>query len=93
MKNTFSPQRVMGEADNAVLELQAKTPFFSAPFKMYGNLRKHKELLKHFIFRDLKVRYHNSFIGYGWSVLEPLALTVTFYILFAIITLESCLKN
>ena len=76
----------MGEGDNAVLELQAKTPFFSAPFKMYSNLRKYKELLKHFISRDLKVRYHNSFIGYGWSVLEPLALTITFYILFAILS-------
>ena len=86
MKNTLCPHRVMGEGDNAVLELQAKTPFFSAPFKMYGNLRKYKELLKHFIFRDLKVRYHNSFIGYGWSVLEPLALTITFYILFAILS-------
>ena len=76
----------MGESDIAVLELQAKTPFLSAPFKMYKNLRNYKELLKHFIFRDLKVRYHNSFIGYGWSVLEPLALTVTFYILFAILS-------
>jgi ABC-type polysaccharide/polyol phosphate export permease len=66
--------------------LEAKTPFFSAPFKMYANLKKYKELLKHFIFRDLKVRYHNSFIGYGWSVLEPLALTITFYILFAILS-------
>ena len=86
MKNTLCPHRVMGEGDNAVLELQAKTPFFSAPFKMYSNLRKYKELLKHFISRDLKVRYHNSFIGYGWSVLEPLALTITFYILFAILS-------
>ena len=76
----------MGGSSNQFLELEAKTPFFSAPFKMYANLKKYKELLKHFIFRDLKVRYHNSFIGYGWSVLEPLALTITFYILFAILS-------
>ena len=32
------------------------------------------------------MKYHNSIIGYGWSVLEPLALTITFYILFAILS-------
>ena len=42
--------------------------------------------MKHFISRDLKIRYHNSIIGYGWSILEPLALTFTFYILFAILS-------
>ena len=79
----------MGQSNKAVLELHAKTPFFSAPFRMYSNLRKYNELLKHFIFRDLKVRYHNSIIGYGWSVLEPLALTITFYVLFAILSESS----
>ena len=50
------------------------------------NLYNYRQLLKHFIGRDLKVRYHNSILGYGWSVLEPLVLTVTFYILFAILS-------
>ena len=72
--------------DNLVLNLQAKQPFFSAPFVMFRNIRKYKELIRHFISRDLKVRYHNSIIGYGWSILEPLSLTITFYILFAILS-------
>ena len=76
----------MGDSGNKVLRRDASLPFFSAPFKIVKNLYDNRQLLKHFIGRDLKVRYHNSILGYGWSVLEPLALTVTFYILFAILS-------
>jgi len=69
-----------------VLELKAQTSFFGSPFTMMRNIRSHGQLLKNFIARDLKIRYHNSIIGYGWSVLEPLALTITFYILFSILS-------
>jgi lipopolysaccharide transport system permease protein len=34
----------------------------------------------------MKMRYHGSILGYGWTIAEPLALTVTFYILFAILS-------
>jgi ABC-2 type transport system permease protein len=34
----------------------------------------------------MKMRYHGSIIGWGWSIAEPLALTVTFYILFSILS-------
>lgn len=76
----------MGVPENKVLLRDGSLPFFSAPFKILKNLYEYRQLLKHFIGRDLKVRYHNSILGYGWSVLEPLALTVTFYILFAILS-------
>ena len=77
----------MGMGGAGVFELHAKRPFLSAPFVMFSNLKNNFQMLRHFISRDLKVRYHNSFIGYGWSLLEPLALTITFYILF-ILALE-----
>jgi len=76
----------MGISENKVLRRDAKLPFFSSPLMIMKNLYGYRELVKHFIGRDLKVRYHNSILGYGWSVLEPLALTVTFYILFAILS-------
>ena len=76
----------MGVSENKVLRRDGKLPFLSAPVKIMQNLYNYRQLLKHFIGRDLKVRYHNSILGYGWSVLEPLALTVTFYILFAILS-------
>ena len=68
------------------LTVESKIPFLLSPIRIYRNLRKYNYLLRHLIGRDLKIRYHNSVVGYGWSVLEPLALTVTFYILFAILS-------
>ena len=76
----------MGVSGNKVLRRDGKLPFLSAPVKIMQNLYNYRQLLKHFIGRDLKVRNHNSILGYGWSVLEPLALTVTFYILFSILS-------
>ncbi len=76
----------MGDSPNKVLRRDGSIPILSAPFKMMRNLYDYRQLLKHFIARDLKVRYHNSILGYGWSVLEPLSLPVTFYILFAILS-------
>ena len=70
----------------AKMELESKIPFLSSPLHILKNLTKFSQLLKNLIIRDLKIRYHNSVIGYGWSLLEPLALTVTFYILFAILS-------
>ena len=84
LKNKRGLHRTMGE--KKVLELTSKTPFFGAPIKMLKNIKEYRQLLKNFISRDLKVRYHNSILGYGWSVLEPLALTITFYILFSILS-------
>ena len=76
----------MGRDEDSVLELHAETPTLSAPFKMFQNLREYRQLVRHFISRDLKTRYHGSIIGWGWSIAEPLALTATFYILFAILS-------
>ena len=76
----------MGRDEDSVLELHAETPTLSAPIKMFQNLREYRHLVRHFISRDLKTRYHGSIIGWGWSIAEPLALTITFYILFAILS-------
>ena len=86
MKNQNISHANMEGKETTVIEFNSKKPSFSAPFLMYSNLRKNRELMKHFIKRDLKIRYHNSIIGYGWSVIEPLSLTVTFYVLFAILS-------
>lgn len=76
----------MGVPENKVLRRDGNLPFLSAPLKIFQNLYSNRQLLKHFVGRDLKVKYHNSILGYGWSILEPLALTATFYILFAILS-------
>ena len=49
------------------------------------NLREfwnYRELIYFFVWRDLKVRYKQTFIGAAWAVLQPLATMVLFTIFF-----------
>lgn len=39
-------------------------------------------LLKEFTFREFKLKYQNSVLGFFWSLLKPLSLFVTFYLVF-----------
>lgn len=43
----------------------------------------HREVLKLFVKRNLKVKYQQSVLGYAWSLLEPLLLTGVYYFVFA----------
>jgi len=37
------------------------------------------------ISKDLKLAYHGTFLGYAWTLLEPIFLTLIFYVLFHIL--------
>lgn len=39
---------------------------------------RYRELLRNFVVRDLKARYKNSFLGFFWSLLNPLLMMVVF---------------
>jgi lipopolysaccharide transport system permease protein len=41
-----------------------------------------RELMYFFAWRDIKVRYKQTLIGFAWAVIQPLALTVVFTIFF-----------
>ena len=43
----------------------------------------HRELLYFLIWRDLKVRYRQTFLGIAWVVLQPLLMTLVFTIFFS----------
>ncbi|MBI5559858.1 MAG: ABC transporter permease [Deltaproteobacteria bacterium] len=44
-----------------------------------------KDLLFELTKKELKVRYKNSYLGYLWSLLNPLALSLVFYLAFKVI--------
>ncbi len=48
-----------------------------------GDLWAHRELLYFLIWRDLKVRYRQTFLGIAWVVVQPLLMTVVFTIFFS----------
>lgn len=58
---------------------------FVAPRLMISRLLQHRRLVRHLVVRDLKVTYHGTIIGYGWTMLEPLLLTAVYWAVFALL--------
>lgn len=61
----------------------------AAPQSFRENLReiwRFRELLFIFVQRDLKVRYKNSALGFGWSLANPLAQVVTITLVLSFLT-------
>lgn len=53
---------------------------------MINNLQKHfqfNELLRQLIIRDVKLKYRRSYLGYLWSILNPLMLMIVLVIVFS----------
>jgi len=46
----------------------------------------YKDLLLELIKKDIKVRYKNSYLGYFWSIANPLFLALIFYFVFKVVT-------
>jgi len=51
--------------------------------KASSRFRSARILIREITVTDFKLRYHDSFLGYLWSVLRPLALFTILYIVFA----------
>jgi len=71
--------------ESTVLEINPVPPISKIPFLVFKNLRENKNLLRNLVSRDFKVNYHGHFLGYFWSLLEPLALTGIFFLVFVIL--------
>jgi len=67
------------------IELGRTPSIIRAPFAMIYNINSNRALLKNLIVRDFKVNYYGHFLGYFWSLLEPIALTAIFYVVFVIL--------
>ena len=49
---------------------------------------RHRSLLKSLVARDLRMKYHKSILGWIWGLMEPLALTLTFLLIYEIMASE-----
>jgi len=47
-------------------------------FRMLGDLVRFRSLVQVFIWRDLRVRYNQAWIGAAWAILQPLLLMIIF---------------
>ncbi len=72
--------------DSSTVILTSKRPgLFSSPFTVFNRIRDHRRLVKHLISRDMKVTYHGTLIGWGWTLVEPLALTAVYWLVFSLL--------
>ena len=46
----------------------------------------YKDLLVELTRKEIKIRYKNSYLGYLWSIMNPLAMAMIFYFIFQVIT-------
>lgn len=47
-----------------------------------SELWEYRELLYFLVWRDIKVRYKQTLLGFGWAIISPLMLTVVFTLVF-----------
>jgi lipopolysaccharide transport system permease protein len=66
-------------------EINRPAAWWRAPFDVLATLGTHRFLISSFVMRDLRVRYRNSVLGYFWSLLEPLLLTLVYWVLFTVV--------
>ena len=50
-----------------------------------GELLRYRGLIKNLVARDLKARYKNSFLGFAWSLVNPLMMMSVFTLVFGIL--------
>lgn len=47
-----------------------------------GEVHRYRELFLFLAWRDIKVRYKNTLLGFAWAILQPLALMIVFSLVF-----------
>jgi ABC-type polysaccharide/polyol phosphate export permease len=69
--------------------IKGDKPLLGAPIMMFRNARSRQRLIRQMISRDLRLKYHKSIFGWLWSLIEPLTLTITFWLMFEILSVSS----
>lgn len=64
--------------EQTVFEIQATRPGFIN----WGELRRYKELFYFFTWRDIKIKYKQTVLGFSWAILQPLLMMLVFTFFF-----------
>jgi lipopolysaccharide transport system permease protein len=80
MKNEIASDSLAEIPSDPVIRIEAARNWVSVDFQEIWDYR---ELLYFLIWRDVKVRYKQTILGFGWAVLQPLTTMVIFTIVFS----------
>ena len=70
---------------NPLIEPNPWASIFSGPKRFFSTIYNDSYLIRNLANRDIKSRYSRALIGFGWTFLEPLLLSIVYYALFTII--------
>ena len=70
---------------NPLIEPNPSASIFSGPKLFFSTIYNDAYLIRNLANRDIKSRYSRALIGFGWTFLEPLLLSIVYYALFTII--------
>ena len=59
-----------------------KPPLIFAPFSGIKQIIHHRFLIRNLVSREVRGKYRNAILGYGWTVVEPALLTAVYFFLF-----------
>lgn len=45
----------------------------------------YRDLLRNLVAKDIKVRYQGAFLGFAWSLMNPLLMSLTYYVVFTVV--------
>lgn len=72
--------RVSDAADDAVMvDRSAEAPSLA---RTLDGLRRYRHLLRNLVFKDLKLKYRGSVVGFVWSLANPLLMTAVYTVAF-----------
>ncbi|WP_256796037.1 ABC transporter permease [Terrabacter sp. Ter38] len=54
-------------------------------FERYSRIWARRAILQTLVRRDLRVRYARSWLGYLWTIIDPLAMALIYFLVFAVI--------
>ena len=70
---------------NPLIEPNPSASIFSGAKRFFSTIYNDAYLIRNLANRDIKSRYSRALIGFGWTFLEPLLLSIVYYALFTII--------
>jgi ABC-type polysaccharide/polyol phosphate export permease len=77
-----------GNAEPEAAELTVPNPptsFWRGVPTLIRNVRAHRQLIREFAARDIRLKYRGSAFGYVWSLLEPLLMALVFVAMFTLV--------
>ena len=60
----------------------------SPPFVLPAVFWRYRGLIRGMVSRELRMKYHKSILGWVWAMMEPLALTLTFLLIYEIMATD-----